>query len=195
MAIELRLAHSYPRVYYKRSLVDYRSPYDDPFEYRSILDITVPDELYTTLALIPDFARMGHPRDHLPTQELVACGQADMLALIERAAEAYDPRYWFIPHLDGVPIGAVFAQLYPGELDLGCTFHIAVFKAFRGNGFGKIIHAHGLETTSRLGAVRSIGSTQPQNFAMQHVFLANGFHYSGYRLIEEFDNATGRALE
>ncbi|MDP4199854.1 MAG: GNAT family N-acetyltransferase [Bacteroidota bacterium] len=172
-AVEPRVARVFLKCYARRRLDDYRSPYSDPFEYRSILDFK-PIEIDRILSAV------GGSRG--PT----------LLEL--HAGEAYDPRHWFISMLDDEPAGVVFPQIYEDVGDLGSIFHVGILPKFQGLGYGKIIHAHGLESLRALGAKKYVGSTPPDNIPMQRVFRANGCEIYAVYLIEEFENGTGRAL-
>lgn len=184
-AIEPRIRHSYPKLYFKRELAGYRSPHTDPFEYRSILDAPIPDEVFAIIA------STAHDKD---ISDLALLGKREFDYLVRWADEAFDPRTWWLAYLDGALAGFVFPQMYPDEKTLGSVWHIGVLPKFRRRGFGKILHARALETLRALGAKYYVGSTEPNNPAMMRVFLANGCNFSSFRIIEQFENGTGRAL-
>ncbi len=185
LALEPRVRHSYPKLYFKRELAGYRSPYSDPFEYRSILNAPIPDDVFAVIA------STAHRRD---ISDLLEVGKQEFDYLVRWAEDAFDPRVWWLAYLDGTIAGFVFPQIYPDEKRLGSVWHIGVLPEFRGKGFGKILHARALETLRILGAERYTGSTEPHNEAMLRVFRSNGCYFSSLRIIEEFDNGTGRAL-
>jgi len=187
MGIELRVARSYLKSYARRRINGYRSPYADPFEYRSVLDFT-PIEVEAVLSpllvaeqLFSNPARTArHALDHY----------------IVHAGTACDPRNWYIALLQGEPVGLVFPQLFEDRTYYdGSIFHIGVMPQFQGRGFGRILHAHGLETLAALGATKYIGSTAPDNIPMQHVFRANGCEIYGVFMIVEYENGSGRCLD
>ena len=184
-AIEPRIKHSYPKLYFRRELVGYQSAYPDPFEYRSILDVRISDEVFTTIA------STAHDQDR---SDLVRLGKKELDYLIRWAGETYDPRFWWLAYLDGALAGFVFPHIYEDVPTLGSIWHIGVLPDFRGNGYGKILHARALETLRVLGAARYTGSTEPDNVAMLRIFHANGCAFSSFRIIEEFENGTGRPL-
>ena len=184
-AIEPRLKHSYPKLYFKRELADYLAPYTDPFEYRSILDAPIPDEVFEVIA------STAHDEDR---SNLAVLGKKEFDYLVRWANDAYDPAVWWLAYLGGSLAGFVFPQLYYDARTMGSVWHIGVLPEFRGKGFGKILHARALETLRVLGAERYSGSTEPENEAMIRIFRANGCVFSGFRIIEEFENGTGRAL-
>ncbi len=188
MAIEISLSCAYPKLYFGRKLDGYRSPYADPFEYRSILQEDISDAMYAEVLTIgaEHFQAVGDPIER---------GKFHMEALRKHAEHAYEPRYWWLAYLDEEPVGLVFPQFIPDLEKVGTVYHIGIRNQFRGNGYGRIIHAHALETLARLGATRYLGSTQPDNYAMIKVFEANGCNYKSFRIIEEFSNGDGRALD
>ncbi len=184
-AIEPRIKHSYPKLYFRRELAGYRSPYSDPFEYRSFLDAPIPDEVYSVIA------STAHDKD---CSDPVMLGKREFEYLVRWADEAFDARRWSLAYRNGTIAGFVFPQMYPDAKNLGSVWHLGVLPKYRGKGFGKILHARALETLRVLGATRYTGSTEPDNEAMLRIFRANGCEFSGFRIIEEFENGTGRAL-
>ncbi|SRR5579883_1071521 len=188
MSIELSLSCSYPKLYFERKLDRYRSPYSDPFEYQSILDKDIPDSLYS------DVLATGTER-FAGISDRIERGKNHLRALIEHADKAFEPRYWWTAYLGGEPIGLVFPQFIPDLKNVGSVWHIGVCNVYRGSGYGRILHAHALEALSVLGANRYLGSTQVDNYAMIKVFEANGCNFKSFRIIEEFTNGDGRALD
>jgi GNAT superfamily N-acetyltransferase len=164
----------------------YCSPYNDQFEYRSILDFPI-EEIHRLM--IPFL-------DDISAPDPLARAGTDFSWLIEHAGTAFDPEYWYVASLNSDPAGVVYPQLLEDRRwDDGSIWHIGVLTEFRGRGYGKILHARGLETLRALGAKKNVGSTEVENSRMLRVFQANDCNILFARFIQEFDNGCGRELD
>ncbi|MFI5201237.1 MAG: GNAT family N-acetyltransferase [Candidatus Kapaibacterium sp.] len=166
--------------YARRAISGYRSPYADPFEYRPILSVGM-DEVYRFIAMAPFF-------DIQPDTDPLSQARTEFDVLVEFAASAYAPEHWLIACKDGNPVGYIFPQRYWDVPEEGSIFAIGVFPEMQGRGYGKILHAKGLEILARMGLRSYVGSTETKNFAMIAIFLANGCKLSKIHKIEVDEN-------
>jgi len=145
------------------------------------------DEVYRLIAMAPFF-------DIQPGMDPLSQARTEFDVLVEFAASAYAPEHWLIAFKDGSPVGYVFPQRYWDAPEEGSIFAIGVLPEFQGRGFGKIIHAKGLEILSELGMVRYAGSTETKNSAMIAIFLANGCHLTKTHTIEVDENGLQKII-
>ena len=166
--------------YARRDISEYRSPYADPFEYRSISTVGF-EEVYRLIALAPFF-------DVQPGADPLSQTRTEFELLVEFAAAAYAPEHWLVAFRDGIPIGYVFPQQYWDKPNEGSIFALGVIPELRGRGYGKIIHANGLDVLARMGLTGYVGSTETKNSAMIAIFIANGCKLSKIHKIEVDQN-------
>jgi GNAT superfamily N-acetyltransferase len=102
--------------------------------------------------------------------------------LIEYAGKRFDPTWWRIAYVESEPAGVVLPQAFEKRDNEGTLFYVAVRPAFRGRGYGRVLHAAGLEFLSRKGIVKYVGSTDARNFPMLAVFQTNGCRQTGTQL-------------
>lgn len=161
--------------YARRSLIGYRSPYTDPFSYKSILELQH-EKVIEVLAAVEGESLGRDFGDENPL--------AHFSELVEFAGTAYDPTNWMIAFDDGVPVGVVFAQRYWDKMEEGSLFVVGLVPKYRGKGFGLILHAKGLELLATSGVTSYVGSTDVQNIPMIRVFEKNGCQLTAVRKIE-----------
>lgn len=152
------------KIFVRKELDGYTSPYDDPFTYRTLRD-TGRDEFIAVMTTASE-GDMFEEEERNPEREFDE--------LIEYAGPAFNPDHWRMALLDGVPAGVLLPQPYHDAPHKGTLFYIGVLPAFRGRGFGKILHAAGLEYLARLPVSAYVGSTDTRNTPMAAVFQRNG---------------------
>lgn len=161
--------------YARRSLVGYRSPYADPFTYKSILELQ--QEIVIEVLETVESGSLG--RDFGDENPL-----ANFSKLVEFAGTAYDPTNWLVAYDGAIPIGVVFAQRYWDKKEEGSLFVVGLVPEYRGKGFGRVLHAKGLELLANEGVTSYVGSADVQNVPMIHVFETNGCQLTTVRKIE-----------
>lgn len=152
------------KLYVRRSLKDFRSPYADPFALVSLVDAgerSFVEVLGQAMEGSP--ARDLHPER--PREEF-----AEMRAL---EAETHDPERWCLALLDGEPAGVILANRFPYD-DEGTFTFIGLCRAFRGRGLGPALHARGLELLREMGARRYLCSTDLMNTPMLRLYARHG---------------------
>lgn len=162
------------KVFVHRALVDFRNPYRDPFVYRNFFEAGK-DAFVAAIAKVNAHSMDGALVSAEPETELNE--------LIEQAASAFDGSRWQLAYLNGELAGLVFPQLYIGDPDQGTIFHVGVSSEYRGQGWGKILHAKGLDELRRAGAAQYVGCTDVENVPMLQAFKANGCKQKGVRQI------------
>ena len=161
--------------YARRSVEGYRSPYEDTFEYRPISTLSRSE----LLTIISEVQRGSEGRD------ITGEASDELLdGMIEFANTAFDPSAWLIAYLDGEIAGLVFAQRYFDKMEEGSIFLVGVTPDFRGKGFGKILHAKGLQLLSDMGVTGYVGSTDINNLSMLRIFDANDCRKTAIRKVE-----------
>jgi GNAT superfamily N-acetyltransferase len=161
------------KVLVERSVTGYRSPYVDALEYRS-LDAAGRAEFVRALAA----AAEGDPFEDRPDRD----PEREFQELVDYAGERFDPAAWMVASLDDETVGVVLPQVFAGRGDEGTLFYVGVVPPFRGRGYGRVLHATGLESLARRGVTKYVGSTDERNAAMLAVFAANGCVRTGIQL-------------
>lgn len=162
--------------YARRSIAGFRSPYEDPFQYTSITHIDSYAEIVAVVQQLQDesLGRDMHDED----------AKTKFEGMIEFAGSAYSPESWMIVRDGDRTVGAVFAQRYWDKLEEGSLFVVGLTPEYRGKGYGKILHAKGLELLAAQGVEEYVGSTDIHNIPMIRVFEANGCRLTAVRKIE-----------
>jgi len=153
------------KIVVERSIAGYTSPYHDPFTYSSLE--VVGRESFVRIMVE---ASEGDPFEDSADRDV----DREFQEMVDYAGKRFDPTWWTIAGLDGETVGVVLPQAYAGYDDEGTLFYVGVRPPFRGRGYGKILHAAGLEFLSRHGVTTYIGSTDDRNVPMIAVFKANG---------------------
>jgi hypothetical protein len=150
--------------YARRSLVDYRMPYIDPFGYRSVAEIGEPNIIEMLIPFI----------DNLSNPDTMAQATMEYQALVEHAGSEYHPENWLVAFLNDTPIGVVFPTKWYDQPEGGSISFITVFTNEQGKGYGNILHAKGLEMLVGMGVTKYVGSTVTSNIPMLRIFEKNG---------------------
>ena len=172
------------KVFVERSAAGYRSPYVDPFLYGS-LEAVGRDAFVRVLAR----AAEGDPFEDRPDRD----PEREFQELVDYAGSRFDPVAWMVASLDGETVGVVLPQVFEGSGDEGTLFYVGVLPAFRGRGYGRVLHAAGLESLARRGVTKYVGSTDERNAAMLAVFAANGCARTGVQLFHDAAGERGKA--
>ena len=167
-------ARTIEKQYARRNISGYRSPYADPFEYRSIVTVGI-DEV---------FKLMAPSVENKSNADSLAQAKIEFEEFVRFAGPFYLPENWLVAFKDGEAVGYVFPQQYWDKPEEGSIFSIAVLPELRDRGYGKIIHAKGLEVLAESGVESYVGSTEITNRAMIATFLANGCTLSKIHRIE-----------
>ncbi len=152
------------KLYVRRPLQDFRSPYQDPFALVSLADAG--EEPFIEAlgeAMEGSPARDLHPER--PRQEFY-----EMRAM---EADTHDPERWCIALLDGEAAGVILANRFPLD-DEGTFTFIGVSRRFRGRGLGAVLHARGLELLQQMGVRRYLCSTDRNNTPMLRTYARHG---------------------
>ena len=152
------------KLYVRRSLEGFVSPYADPFALVSLVDAG--EEAFVDVlaqAMSGSLARDLHP--DRPREEF-----HEMRAM---EADTHEPERWSIALLDGEPAGVILANRFPFDDEATFTF-LGLCPAFRGRGLGAVLHARGLEVLREMGARRYLCSTDLRNTAMLRTYARHG---------------------
>lgn len=152
----------YSKNLFTRNLRTFSPNYKDIFKYKSFNEL----ELYKLHKLfkhciegsIEDYARFRNYSKKL--KRLVR--------------NVYDYENWKVALLNNTAIGIIMPHVFPEDPKLGTLLNIGIRPKYRGKGYGRIIHAHGLELLKQMGAKKYLGSTEITNYAMVKVFELNG---------------------
>lgn len=152
------------KLYVRRPLVDWKSPYPDPFALVSLVDAgeeAVIEALGQAMTGSP--ARDLHPED--PRAEF------HEMRLLE--GETHDPERWSIALLDGEPAGVILANRFPYD-DEGTFTFIGLSQRLRGRHLGAVLHARGLDVLRDMGVRRYLCSTDVRNRPMLRTYARHG---------------------
>lgn len=159
-----RLGHtiSFGKNYYKREISNFKSPYEDFFEYKSLLKL----DRKVIIEILDDF-RKADPSENknISIEEAFA----DTIANIDSSIGSE----WIAAYLNNNVVGIILPNIYPDDPEAGTLTHFGVCSQFRGKGYAKILHAKGLEVLSKLNAKTYLGSTHVDNYPMKKVFENN----------------------
>ncbi len=164
------------KIVVERSIVGYESPYDDPFTYSSI-EVVGRENFVRVMAE----ASEGDPFEDSTDRDV----DREFQEMVDYAGKRFDPTWWTTADLGGETVGVVLPQAYAGCDDEGTLFYVGVRPSFRGRGYGKILHAAGLEFLSRHGVTKYVGSTDERNVPMIAVFKANGCAQTATQVFRE----------
>ncbi|MEK6705520.1 MAG: hypothetical protein AABZ06_07005 [Bdellovibrionota bacterium] len=119
----------FEKQFVERELLNYVSPYQDPFIYRSVTEdgISRLGQLFEAIigsSLSRDDQDISH-------EELLK-------ELIDLAGSDFDPSWWLMAYLDGRPSGFILPQRHPVKLYLGTIFHLGILPGLRGKKYGRI---------------------------------------------------------
>jgi RimJ/RimL family protein N-acetyltransferase len=153
--------------YAQRDIVGFASPYADPFAYRTLADLGNP-------VFVSAFARVCAESQGADVLGYLQNPEAEFNGLIELAGCSFDANHWLLAFHAEELAGMVLPQRFPELPQAGTLLHIALVPEFRRRGYGKVLHAKGLERLAGLGVVRYVGSTHVDNTAMIRVFQENG---------------------
>jgi len=162
----------------ERSIAGYTSPYDDPFTYSS-LEVVGRENFVRVMTE----ASEGDPFEDSTDRDV----DREFQRMVDYAGNRFDPTWWTIARLGGETVGVVLPQAYEGCDDEGTLFYVGVRPSFRGRGYGKVIHAAGLEFLARHGVTKYVGSTDERNEPMIAVFKANDCAHTATQVLREVE--------
>jgi ribosomal protein S18 acetylase RimI-like enzyme len=165
---------TFQKQYARRSLDGYTSPYDDPFEYRTVLDVGEEAVMRLMIPFVEDKTN----------SDRMAQARIEWEGYIVAEITRYQPENWLVAFNAEVPVGVVFPTRYLDQPEEGSISFIGVFPEWQGRGYGKILHAKGLEALASMGVTRYVGSTEVSNALMLATFLANGCEFTKIRTIQ-----------
>jgi ribosomal protein S18 acetylase RimI-like enzyme len=156
--------------YYRKEIASYLAPYDSGLTYKSMKEVGEAEMLRVLKLTYVD-----NPNRNFTTPE------QDFRSHQESAGKLFDPQSWFIAYLNTKPVGVLLPQRFEDIPEEGTLMGLGVVREHRGRGFGRILHAKGLEILSQQGAIDYIGSTDIENQSMICIFVANGCREIGIR--------------
>ena|SRR5947209_1958047 len=159
---------------YARRLIEaYRSPYNDPFTYQLVTEFGIE-------RLVPLLAPFI---DNKTNSDAMAQSWIEWNGLIiDRESHL---QHWFVALFSGELIGILLPSRFnEPHQDGGSLTMIAVLPEYQGMGYGKILHAKGLEILAGMGVTKYTGSTDVRNMPMLATFRSNGCEFTRIRTIE-----------
>lgn len=159
------------KIFVEKDIKGYTSPYEDPFIYKSLLD-TGREYFVKT---------MTEAAEGDPFEGVKESPDQDFQDLIDYAGESFNPALWLIAFLGEEPLGVVLPQVFADDKTTGSLFYVGIRPPFRGKGYGKVLHARGLQQlAASVGNYK--GSTDSANTAMARIFRANGCVQTGVQV-------------
>jgi RimJ/RimL family protein N-acetyltransferase len=164
------------RAYYRRKLSGYTSPYEDRFESKSLREIGEEEFL--------EVYRKTYS-NNLNRNFNNTSPETDFRSHIESAGNLFDPNHWYVVFESNSPIGVLLPQRFPDTPHDGTLMSVGLLPEARNKGFGRILHAMGMEILASQSATDYIGSTDVQNVPMRKIFERNGCELIGIRTTHE----------
>lgn len=149
------------KVFVERNVNGYSSPYTSQIHFRSFADF---DSEFLEAVLNKSVAGTDLFSEVVAPDRLL-----DRLKSLGDGSES-QMESWEIAFLDDIPVGVVLPSVYDDGDDEGTLLIVAVFENARGQGYGKILHARGLEVLGQSNVEKYMGSTESDNLAMQRIF-------------------------
>lgn len=162
--------------YFRRNIEGFVSPYEDPFFYRSLKQLGESEFLKIF---------SGTYEANLNRNFNLASPETDFRSYLDSAGILFDPDGWVAAFLQDQPAGIILPQRYPDTPRDGTMMSLGLTPEFRKRGYGKILHAKGLEILSKQGATGYVGSTDVENIPMIRVFLRNGCAQTRVRRVHQ----------
>lgn len=147
---------------FEKNLSRFKFRYNDPFEYLSINE-----------AGLRLFFKVFKQSVENPIKQFEKF-KIYMDRMLNVTEKTYDIGNWKLVLLNKKPIGIIMPHIFQENPELGTLLNIGLVSAERGKGYGRIIHAKGLEILKGMGAKKYMGATDINNLAMLKVFIVNG---------------------
>ncbi|MDD2716818.1 MAG: GNAT family N-acetyltransferase [Candidatus Wallbacteria bacterium] len=162
------------RIFVEREIIDYRSPFDDPFTYKSMDEVgrDLMIQVFTEGMLMGEIREINKVRSKGQPPDF----SDEFEQMIEEVGRPMAEKMWRLAFLGEEPVGMVLPSLYRSNPDCGKTEFICIRPAHAGKGYGVILHAYSLEQLSRAGAKKYSDSTDSIKRPMLAVFEKNGCH-------------------
>lgn len=153
------------KLYVRRDLQDYQSPYPPTFALRSLAEL---GEAAFIEALGPAL-RGGLARD-------LQAERPDLEFEEMRAMEGrtHNPEAWSVAFYGGLPAGVILPNRFAGAGEEGTFTFLGLAGPWRRLGLGPALHARGLELLVGMGARRYLCSTDVQNTPMLRLYARHG---------------------
>lgn len=106
----------------------------------------------------------------------------DFGEIIQYAGDEFDPERWFLVSLNSDIAGLVMPQVLPDSKgSVGSLFYFGLIPEYRDKGYGRILHARGLEYLAAWGVKQYFGSTDVMNHSMIRIFTLHDCEKMGIR--------------
>ena len=152
----------YSKKLFTRNLRTFTSVYTDNFEYKSINEIGNRKFSELFKVCIKD-----------PIEKYIQFRKYE-IRIKKLFRSVYTIDNWKVATLKNENVGIIMPHIFPEDLKLGTLLEIGLKPEHRGKGYGRVLHAHGLEILKQMGAKKYLGSTETTNHAMLRVFELNG---------------------
>jgi ribosomal protein S18 acetylase RimI-like enzyme len=152
----------YSKQSFSKNLKDFKSNYEDIFEYRS------PGE-----AGLLKFFRASRTSADNPIKQYKQF-QKYFNKIKKYLRNDTDIENWKIVSLKKINIGVIMPYVFPENPKQGTILNFGLKPEFRGRGYGRIVHAKALELLKEMGVKKYLGSTEITNHAMLRIFELNG---------------------
>lgn len=158
------------KAYFRRKISGCVAPADELLRYKSMAEVG-----REMMLNIHSLTYVENPNRNFSSPEV------DFKSHEESAGQLFDSQGWFVAFRNDQPVGVLLPQRFPDRPQEGTLMSFGVTRAYRGQGFGRLLHAKGLEILSHQGVTDYIGSTDIQNFPMIRIFERNGCEKIGVR--------------
>ena len=93
--------------------------------------------------------------------------------MLEYGGKEYADKNWKLAYSGDEIVGIVMPQIEPQDSSKGGVLYMSVLEKFHGKGYGKILHAKGLQDLAQMGVKNYEGSTDSINIPMLKIFKKN----------------------
>lgn len=158
------------KAYFRRKIADYIAPPGEVLAYKAMAEVG-----REMMLKVYGLTYAENPNRNFSSPEI------DFRSHEESAGQLFDPQGWLVAFLGKQPIGIVLPQRFSDSPEEGTLMSVGIVNEYRGRGFGRVLHAKGLEVLRHQGATDYIGSTDVQNLPMIRIFGLNGCEKIGTR--------------
>ncbi|MFN8672796.1 MAG: GNAT family N-acetyltransferase [Candidatus Sericytochromatia bacterium] len=150
------------KILYDKFLEKHNFNYEDIFEYKTISEIGEDKfiEIFDEVT-----------KDDIEREGISA--SIYYQGIKDDANKTFNPNRWKIVIYNKDIIGVIMPQVFWDLPEEGSIFYIGLIPKYRKKGYGKILHAKGLELLKDEGVKRYIGSTLDNNLGMNKIFELN----------------------
>ena len=153
------------KLYVRRALDDYRSPYADRFALRSLREVG--DAAF--IQVLAEALKGSLARDIPDVRP-----EVEFAEMRDMEGPTHDPSAWSLACWDGEAAGVILPNRFVGPGQEGTFTFLGLAPPWRGRGLGPALHARGLALLHAMGVRSYLCSTDVQNTPMLRLYARHG---------------------